>query len=125
MPILDHLWIILALPLAGAAINGLFGKHWSQVGRQYGGRRLCVAYVSGRCSNSFASSGISAAPLPYANDYFTWMIAGTFRVDFSLQVDQLTVVMLLRGDLRGHAHSHLFHGLHGARRAATTVSSAT
>ena len=32
MPILDHLWIILALPLAGAAINGLFGKNWPQVG---------------------------------------------------------------------------------------------
>ena len=26
MPILDHLWIIIALPLVGAAINGLFGK---------------------------------------------------------------------------------------------------
>ena len=30
MPILNHLWIILALPLAGAAINGLFGKRWPQ-----------------------------------------------------------------------------------------------
>jgi len=28
MLILNHLWIILALPLAGAAINGLFGKNW-------------------------------------------------------------------------------------------------
>ncbi len=28
MPMLDHLWIILALPLAGAAINGLLGKNW-------------------------------------------------------------------------------------------------
>jgi NADH-quinone oxidoreductase subunit L len=28
-------------------------------------------------------------------DYFTWMTAGTFRVAFSLQVDQLTIVMLL------------------------------
>ena len=28
MPMLDHLWIILALPLAGSAINGLFGKNW-------------------------------------------------------------------------------------------------
>ena len=31
MPILDHLWIILALPLAGAAINGLFGKNWPKI----------------------------------------------------------------------------------------------
>jgi len=28
MPMLDHLWIILALPHAGAAINGLLGKNW-------------------------------------------------------------------------------------------------
>ena len=28
MLILDHLWIILALPLLGSAINGLFGKTW-------------------------------------------------------------------------------------------------
>ena len=30
MLILNHLWIILALPLAGAAVNGLFGKNWSK-----------------------------------------------------------------------------------------------
>ena len=30
MLILNHLWIILALPLAGAAINGLCGKNWSK-----------------------------------------------------------------------------------------------
>ena len=30
MLLLNHLWIILALPLAGAAINGLFGKRWPQ-----------------------------------------------------------------------------------------------
>jgi len=30
MPILDHLWIIMALPLAGAALNGLLGKNWSK-----------------------------------------------------------------------------------------------
>ena len=28
MPILDHLWIILLLPLVGAAVNGLFGSKW-------------------------------------------------------------------------------------------------
>ena len=31
MPIiLNNLWIILLLPLLGAAINGLFGKQWPQ-----------------------------------------------------------------------------------------------
>ena len=30
MFLLDHLWIILALPLVGAALNGLLGKNWSK-----------------------------------------------------------------------------------------------
>ncbi len=28
MFILQHLWIILALPLAGSAINFIFGRNW-------------------------------------------------------------------------------------------------
>lgn len=30
MPLLDHLWILLALPLLGALLNGLLGRHWTQ-----------------------------------------------------------------------------------------------
>ena len=40
-------------------------------------------------------SQLSPSQIPYVGDYFTWIAAGPFRVDFSLQVDQLTVVMLL------------------------------
>ena len=96
MPILNHLWIILALPLAGAAINGLFGKRWPQVRGQLRRHRLRLACLSRRrgswCAN-FRSSPPSQ--IPYVGDYFTWIVAGPFRVDFALQVDQLTVVMLL------------------------------
>ena len=38
---------------------------------------------------------LPADQIPYVGNYFTWMVAGPFRVDFALQVDQLTVVMLL------------------------------
>ncbi len=48
MPILDHLWIILALPLAGAAINGLFGKKWPQSAVNSVARWFSNACVSGR-----------------------------------------------------------------------------
>ena len=95
MPILSHLWIILALPLAGSAVNGLLGKKWPQstvnsvaigaVSLTF----LCVAELVREFSQ------LAATQIPYVGDYFTWMIAGPFRVDFSLQVDQLTVVMLL------------------------------
>src|SRR5579863_3487831 len=95
MLLLDHLWIILALPLAGAAINGLFGKSWP---------KAAVNSVSiGSVGLAFLSVAevvrefqqLTSNQIPYANDYFTWMTAGAFRVDFALQVDQLTIVMLL------------------------------
>ena len=94
MPMLDHLWIILALPLAGAAINGLLGKNWPK-----------------SAVNSVAIGSVSLAFLvvvetvreflqlrpdhPVVHSYFPWMTAGTFKVNFALQVDQLTIVMLL------------------------------
>ncbi len=94
MPMLDHLWIILALPLAGAAINGLLGKNWPK-----------------SAVNSVAIGSVSLAFLavvetvreflqlrpdhPVLNSYYAWMTAGPFKVNFALQVDQLTIVMLL------------------------------
>jgi NADH-quinone oxidoreductase subunit L len=95
MPILSHLWIILALPLAGAAINGLLGKRWP--------KSAVNAVAIGSVSLAFLAvaelfrefSNLAQDQIPYVGNYFTWMIAGPFRVDFSLQVDQLTIVMLL------------------------------
>ncbi|HEY6467334.1 MAG TPA: hypothetical protein VIY69_15150, partial [Candidatus Acidoferrales bacterium] len=99
MPILDHLWIIMLLPLVGSAINGLvgasIGNRWPKsavnataigsVGLSF----LCVL----EAVREFAQ--LAAGQIPVIHSYFTWMIAGPFRADFSLQVDQLTVVMLL------------------------------
>jgi NADH-quinone oxidoreductase subunit L len=95
MPVLDHLWIILALPLAGAAINGLFGKRWPQ--------SIVNSVAIGSVSLAFLAvlelvrefSQLGPDQIPYIGTYFTWMVAGPFTVDFALQVDQLTVVMLL------------------------------
>jgi NADH-quinone oxidoreductase subunit L len=95
MPILDHLWIILALPLAGAAINGLLGKNWS---------KLTVNSVGiGSVSLAFLSvleairefSLLPAGQITFFKNYFNWMSAGSFKVDFALQMDHLTIVMLL------------------------------
>ena len=95
MPILSHLWIILALPLAGAAINGVFGKRWPQ--------SAVNSVAVGSVSLTFLAVlelvreflHLAQDQIPYVGNYFIWMIAGPFRVDFSLQVDQLTIVMLL------------------------------
>ncbi len=94
MPILDHLWIIMALPLLGAAINGLLGKDWSkpQV-NAVGVGSVSLAFLSAaEAIREF--SQLSPEQIPWIRSYFTWITAGVFKVDFALQVDQLTVVML-------------------------------
>jgi NADH-quinone oxidoreductase subunit L len=95
MPILDHLWIILALPLAGAAINGLLGKRWPQsaVNSVAVGSVTLALFAAAEMVREF--SLLTPEQIPFVGKYFTWMIAGPFRVDFALQVDQLTVVMVL------------------------------
>ena len=95
MLILNHLWIILALPLAGSAINGLFGKNWP--------KRAVNSVAIGSVSLAFVAVAelvrefvqLSPGQIPWVRNYFSWITAGPFRVDFALQVDQLTIVMLL------------------------------
>jgi NADH-quinone oxidoreductase subunit L len=95
MLLLNHLWIILALPLAGAAINGLFGKNWP--------KRAVNSVAIGSVSLAFIAvaelvrefAQLSPAQIPWVMNYFPWITAGPFHVNFALQVDQLTIVMLL------------------------------
>jgi NADH-quinone oxidoreductase subunit L len=94
MLILDHLWIILALPLLGAAINGLLGKNFSKpVVNAVGIGSVSLAFLSvAELVREFGQ--LSAGQIPWVKSYFTWITAGQFKVDFALQVDQLTMVML-------------------------------
>jgi NADH-quinone oxidoreductase subunit L len=94
MPILDHLWIILALPLLGAAINGLLGKNFTKpVVNAVGIGSVSLAFLSvAELVREFGQ--LSAGQIPWVKSYFTWITAGQFKVDFALQVDQLTMVML-------------------------------
>jgi len=95
MFLLQHLWIILALPLAGAAINGLLGKNWS--------KSIVNSVAIGSVALSFLAAAetvreflqLPADQIPYVGTYFSWISSGSFQVDFALQVDQLTVVMLM------------------------------
>jgi NADH-quinone oxidoreductase subunit L len=100
MFLLTHLWIILALPLLGSAINGLFGKTFS--------KPLVNSFAVGSVALSFLAAAeavrefvlLAPAQIPFVKSYFTWMLGGEttahpFRVDFALQIDQLTVVMLM------------------------------
>ncbi len=95
MWILNHLWIVLALPLAGAALNGLAGRNWpKKIVDSIGVGSVSLAFLTVlELVREFAR--LPADQIPWVRNYFTWITAGTFRVNFELQVDQLTVVMLL------------------------------
>jgi NADH-quinone oxidoreductase subunit L len=96
MPILEHLWIVPLLPLLGAAINGLFGKKWpNQVVNT-------VALSATGLSFLFAVEAVREFLVYHAQtqqafhkQFFDWIVAGTFRAGFDLQMDHLTAVMVL------------------------------
>jgi NADH-quinone oxidoreductase subunit L len=94
MFILNHLWIILALPLAGFAVSMLAGRHWPHKYVNLSSVTAVVLAFLAYCE--LAREFIQLAPqqVPWIQNYFTWMTAGNFRADFALQVDQLTMVML-------------------------------
>lgn len=92
-PILDHLWIVILLPLLGAATNGLLGARWPKravntVALSATGLSFLAALEAVR---EFFANGQQLVHKPF----FTWIAAGNFRAGFDLQMDQLTVVMVL------------------------------
>ena len=88
-----HLWLIPILPLAGAAINGLFGKLFS--------RQTVAAVALTFCGAAFlmglwVASQLSSLTLPHTDPALaTWLRSGAFSVNFSFYLDQLSLVMLL------------------------------
>jgi NADH-quinone oxidoreductase subunit L len=95
MLILEHLWIIPLLPLLGSAINGLLGGKWSN--------KIVNGVALGATGLSFLFAveavreflRLPSEQIPWVQKYFTWIAAGSFRAGFDLQIDQLTVVMLM------------------------------
>ncbi len=92
---LDHMWIIPALPLAGAALNGLLGKPHPT--RLINGIALGSTGLAFLAALELIREFAQLAPdkVPFVKSYFPWILAGSLRADFALQMDQLSVVMLL------------------------------
>jgi len=87
-----HLWLIPALPLIGAAINGLFGRRFS--------RQTVAAIALAFCGGTFAwvlfvCARFSSLTLPHSEFFAHWIRSGGFLVNFEFYLDQLTLVMLL------------------------------
>ena len=88
----SYLWIVPLLPLAGAALNGFFGKGLS--------KKVVSAIALIFCGAAFVlalilAAGFSSASAPYYCDLAHWIRSGSFQVDFSFYLDQLSLVMLL------------------------------
>jgi NADH-quinone oxidoreductase subunit L len=86
------LWMIPILPLAGAAINGFFGRKSSKqaisaVALAFSGAAFCVAL--------WIALHFSSAEAPYYFPLAHWIRSGGFSVDFEFYLDQLSLVMLL------------------------------
>jgi NADH-quinone oxidoreductase subunit L len=87
-----YLWLVPLLPLAGAAINGFFGRRSS--------KRAISTVALVFCGAAFAmalflAASFSSASAPYYFDLAHWIRSGNFHVDFSFYLDQLSLVMLL------------------------------
>ncbi|MGP8246036.1 MAG: NADH-quinone oxidoreductase subunit L [Bryobacteraceae bacterium] len=86
------LWLIPLFPLAGFAINGIFGRRFPKA--------LIDAVAVGSVLLSFLwvlKTLAGAAPLhtPLTERYFTWIQSGTLSIGFDMTLDRLTAVMLL------------------------------
>src|SRR5712675_1541496 len=92
-PMLEYLWIVPLLPLLGAAVNGLFGTKWPN--------KIVNSVAIGSTGLSFLAAieavreFFESGQVFFHKEFFTWIAAGNFRAGFDLQMDQLTVVMVL------------------------------
>ncbi len=87
-----NLWVIPILPLAGAAINGFFGKKSSRTAVSTVGLVFPGAAFLWALSVAWRFSSVD---LPYQEYIAHWIRSGSFSADFALYLDQLSLVMLL------------------------------
>ncbi len=92
-PMLEYLWIIPLLPLLGSAVNGLFGANWPN--KIVNGVAISSTGLSFFCALEAVREFFESGQVLFHKEFFTWIAAGNFRVGFDLQMDQLTVVMVL------------------------------
>jgi NADH-quinone oxidoreductase subunit L len=92
-PMLEYLWIVPLLPLLGSAVNGLFGAKWPN--KFVTGVAIGSTGLSFLCALEAVREFFDGGQVLFRKEFFTWIAAGNFRAGFDLQMDQLTVVMVL------------------------------
>ena len=92
-PMLQYLWIVPLLPLLGSAINGLLGAKWPN--KYVTATAITSTGLSFLCALEAVREFLESGQVLFRKEFFTWITAGNFRAGFDLQMDQLTVVMVL------------------------------
>jgi NADH-quinone oxidoreductase subunit L len=87
-----NLWLIPVLPLAGAAINGFFGKKSSRTAVTTVGLFFSASAFAWALLVAFRFSSLA---LPYQEYFAHWLRSGSFSADFAFYLDQLSLIMLL------------------------------
>jgi NADH-quinone oxidoreductase subunit L len=90
----NWVWLVIALPLAGFLANGwlAFFRPQAKGAVSAIGVGVLAAAFGVALSVVMAAAGASA---PVVHRYWSWMPAGPLQIDFALQVDPLSSVMLL------------------------------
>lgn len=90
------LWLTIALPLAGFLLNGAIALWRPQSKRAVsllGPATLIGAF--GVALAAFLELGAMHEAGPIVQRFWTWMPVGALQIDFALQYDQLSAIMLL------------------------------
>ncbi|WP_040778692.1 NADH-quinone oxidoreductase subunit L [Nocardia pneumoniae] len=88
------LWLLPALPLAGAIVLLLTGRYGDTWGHLLGTVMALASF--GVAANAFvAMLGRDTAERPIREDLFSWVPVAGLHVDFALQVDQLSMCFAL------------------------------
>src|SRR5947209_11455022 len=92
---LNTLWLIPALPLAGFLLNGLFG---ARLGKAFVTAVALVASGGAAVAGTIAAVQYHAAhphSERFVNVVYSWIASGNVGADFAFQLDPLSVVMLM------------------------------
>jgi NADH-quinone oxidoreductase subunit L len=89
---MQYLWLIPILPLAGSAINGIFGRRAS--------KSVVNAIAIGSVLLSFlwvlkTLNALMPMESRYVEHYYTWIQSGNLDIGLDFAVDRLSAVMLL------------------------------
>src|SRR5258708_1838329 len=87
-----NLWVLPALPLAGAAINGLTGENRS---RGAIGAFACSTVGLAFLYAAYLFATVSFGDHPHTDSLGTWIKAGSFSAGFDFYLDPLSMLMTL------------------------------